>query len=221
MDLNKLVQEKIKEIDVDGIFQKALAAQLEETIKKVLKDAFGPYSALSKQFEKLVEEKMKFNPSNLTLPQYSNFVVEQANLVIQGLMDEDKAKLVRESLAKRLVPDVEKEIEFTDLVDYLSSSLLDSIEDADTKYLIKCEMQEGSGHRTSNISDYWVLTVSRGGRSYKDEIAVLFTNGEQVYHSRGEKDHPIAKRFASYQYLNAKIIGIEPYERSVSISDKY
>lgn len=223
MDLNKVVEEKIKEINVDEIFQRILREQIEKTVKDVLHKALGNYSPFSKKFEELVEKNLAFDPTHLSLPQYSNFVVEQAHQVISVLMNEERASLIRQTLIEKLGGHIAKEIEFGRLISDIEAALLSSYDELDCcddkEYRVVCKREEKT--YSSERVTFGLYVYHGADEKFTDEIAAVFVMDEEAYHSRGSRREPLARLFGSYTYMRTKIHGIEPYDRTITREDKY
>lgn len=218
-NIDALVQQEIKNINVDAIFQEELRKQLAETVRRVLKDALGPFSPFTKKLEEAIKETMKFDPSKLELPEYSNFVVEQTCLVIKDLMSEERAANMKTHIIEKLAPNLAKEIEFDDFVSKLREILMEAYEEGDDastapEYTITVEQDSNSYSR-----EYWNIEVKEG----KDSMVRLFTTGEgECYHTNGSRtSEPISKLFATYKYNRTKIKGIEAYSKTITIEDTY
>lgn len=221
--IDEVFQEEIKNVNVNEIFQEELRKQVAETVKRMLKDAIGPYSAFSKALEKAIEEQMKFNPDRLTLPEYSNFVVSQAEVVIKELMSEERGKIIQKSLRDKLAPNLVSEIEFEDLIEEIRDSLLESIKEeaesrTDLKYRIVC-----GGEKTSYTSSL-TIAIYEGDKeeNRSDAKAILYLmDSGKVYHSLGDKNFGFTTRFASYAFNNTLVRNHEDYDKVLSIEDLY
>lgn len=222
MNINQIVQDEIKKIDVEKIFKDTLSKQIEETIKKSLKDSLGSYSAFSKSFDDIVEKHLSIDPDRITLPQYNDFVVSQAVEVIQGLMSKDRAAAIKKVLVEKLAPHIAKEIEFSQLVDAIKESLLDTYDDGDccdrSKYLIECVRE----NKSYGSGPYYELAVYEGEKkSYDSVLAKLYVMDGKCYHHSGKRGDPFAKRFASYAFNGTMITDIKEVEMEVTYQDKF
>lgn len=225
MNINELIKKELDNISTDAMFQELLKKQINETLSRSLKDALGSYSTLSKSFDKLVEEQLKIKLDNLSLAQYSNFVVDQCELVLKEIMSEQRAEVIRKAFRDRLAPHLVDIVEFGDLIDAITDSLKESIRDdmkegccTDTPvYKILCTMDES---KYTTLGEQWTLKIISGeGARLSDEIAVLHISGNKCYHSRGDKHNEFTKRFASYVYKNTIVSGIEEVDEQISAED--
>lgn len=219
-NIDEVIHEEIKKVDIDKIFQEELRKQIAETVRKTLKDALGPYSTLSKALDESIKEQMKFNPNILSLPEYSNFVVEQAEAVIKDLMSEERGKIIQKHLRDKLAPNLVTEIEFEDLISEIRDTLLETIREeaesrTDLSYTIVCGQEKGT------YSDYRQLAIYEGPTAERgSEKAVLFLSAEgKVYHSRGSERNSYTKRFASYVFNSTLIKNVEEYDKTLTTED--
>ena len=216
-NINDIFQEELKNVDVNVIFQEELRKQIAETVKKMLKDAIGPYSTFSKALNKAIEEQLKFHPDKLTLPEYSNFVVAQAEVVIKDLMSEERGKVIQKNLRDRLAPNLVNEIEFEVLVDEIRDALLEVIkEEAESRtgcsYRIVCSEEKMTYCSSLKLVIY-------EGDSAKASLYMM--DSGKVYHSSGDKNFPLATRFASYAFNNTLVKNHEDYDKTLTTEDLY
>lgn len=218
MEITNYVSEAIKSIDVDALFKAEIEKQIKITVEKALKDAIGSYSPLSKKLNELVEKSLEVDLDRITFAQYSNFVVDKCCDLIQEMMSDERAAHIKKHLRDKLAPHLVNELDFVDLIDALSSTLLETLGEADccddVQYHIVCEEEEKS------YGTYWNLKVYEGERrDYGSEIAVLCMSESRCYHSRGRHNSEIAKRFASYVFNRTIIKNVEDYDKTFSKQD--
>ena len=222
IDLNQYVEQELKKINLNEFFQEILKQQLRVTIEKCLKDALGSYSTFSREFEKIIEKELKFNPDRLSLPVYSEFVVEQATEVIQSLMDEQRAANIRQKFVQKIAPNLEKEISFDSLIDEIRVAIGDSYEEHDCDppiFHIVCEEEE----RKYSDGPYYQLTISEGEEPEKWSQAIaqlnLFPDGRAYHACGGRENHPFFRRFKSYAFNATIVTGLYEMNQKLTYED--
>jgi len=220
MNISELIQSEIQNINVDSLFKEELEKQVRETVRKTLKDQLGSYSILSKSLEKYLEENVKIDYSRVSVPQYTNFVVEKCFDVVNELMNEEQSLKIKKHFRDRLAPHLTEVVIFGDLIDAISDSLKEVIKEASKEsccdipeFRIVCEKDESDWKLNG---DYWSLKIYEGKEKKHDrEMASVFFNNGKCYHSRGKKNDEFAKRFASYVYNNTIIEQFEEVDDHV------
>lgn len=223
LNVNKIIQRKINNINIDEVFQKKLEKQIEDTVQSALKDALGSYSAFSKALDELIKNQMGVNLQNISLAQYNNFVIEQCETVLKDIMSEERALAVQKKFRDRLAPNMVTEIKFKKLINDIETVLLDEVEEEansrnEISFRVVCGVETGA-YTTGS----WRLSVYEGNKAdFSNEKAVLYFNENgKVYHSRGNKTDEFTKLFASYVFNNTLIEDFEDHDRTIDHNDLY
>lgn len=226
MNINELIQKEINDIDVDIIFKDELEKTIRETVRRTLKDQLGSYSNLSKQLENYLKENVKIDFEKISVPQYTNFVVDRCFDVVKELMTDEKSEKIKKHFRDKLAPHLSDVIKFGDLIDAISESLTKTLEESikddaccnvEDTYHIICE------HEDNKYSDNYFSLKILDGKEIRNsqEIAALFMSNGKCYHSRGDKKNEFTKRFASYVYNNTIIEEIEEFEQIINKDNLY
>ena len=222
MNINDLVQQKIKEIDCDKLFNEILEQQIEATIKKVLHDQLGNYSTLSRGFEKAVSEALDFDFDRLKLTEYSAFVRNQAVKVIEETMSEEQAKLIQKNLSRRLLPETKSFWEFDDFMEFIRDKLIEQAQekadgDCCAEILVSYGCRAAQKDRFGTDYTYFEIFVDED--SHRE--AVLFVMNESCYHANGSTRNGFSQFFSNMAHVGATIRGIEEYSAKVTTEDLY
>lgn len=219
MNINEIIKQEIEKTDFESLFRETLNSQIKSTIEKTLKDSLGSYSQFSKALDKVVKSSLNIDPSEITLPQYNEFVTKQALDVIQQFMDEERASKLRQVFTAKIAPHLEKEIEFDALIEEIKSALYETYEEHDCNpeiYRIECVKDE----RSYFSKDYFVLKILKGeNKLYDDKMAALYVGDGYAYHHDGDKRNEFCKRFASYAFNRTKINGIDEFNETIKAED--
>ncbi|MGG1651363.1 hypothetical protein [Paenibacillus sp. NRS-1780] len=75
MDLNKIINNTLAEIQHEGFVEQVVKKRVQETITKIVDDVFGTWGDFKKNLEKEVESSLKVNFSELGLSGYNQLVL--------------------------------------------------------------------------------------------------------------------------------------------------
>lgn len=118
IDLNKIVNDSMEQIESEGFVEKVVKEKLEKTIKDIVDDTFRSYSDFGKNLEKHIQENLNVNLGNLNIDGYNTLVLavvqEKLDLAIkvQGV---EKIKSAMDEMLK----DVKKEYKLSELIEKL------------------------------------------------------------------------------------------------------
>lgn len=118
IDLNKIVNDSMVQIENEGFVEKVVKEKLEKTIKDIVDDTFRSYSDFGKNLEKHIQEKLNINLKNLNIDGYNTLVLaavqEKLDLAfkIQGI---EKIKSAMDEMLK----DVMEEYKLSELIEEL------------------------------------------------------------------------------------------------------
>jgi len=84
MNLEKLVNDAMKEIGQSDVAQKLIREKMESTLKHVIDDLFGSYSDFSKTMKKRIAEQLEVDLDKFGIPTYNSLIAA----VVREKMDE-------------------------------------------------------------------------------------------------------------------------------------
>lgn len=70
MDLNKIMNDALVELEENGFVEEVVKKQLAETIKRVVNEVFGNWGDFSKKIEKHLSENININLDKLDIQKY-------------------------------------------------------------------------------------------------------------------------------------------------------
>ncbi|HEK4636750.1 TPA: hypothetical protein SOK69_003967, partial [Clostridioides difficile] len=74
MDLNKIMNDALVELEENGFVEEVVKKQLAETIKRVVNEVFGNWGDFSKKIEKHLSENININLDKLDIQKYNVLV---------------------------------------------------------------------------------------------------------------------------------------------------
>ena len=198
MDLQILVQKELDTIASNGTIEKIVAAQLEATIKSILKDSMREYSDFGKKIKDKINEALCIDLSNVSMVQYSAVV----SAIIKEQLDKSLFATVNEPIA-RAVKEYTGLLEKTEWkLSEIIEAFKESIEIDDRKSSMTLDVKKSSYNYThiSFDKDFrkkeydcaYNLSLDKEGKLY------AFRAGQYVPH-RGEiRQKPIFGRFDGF-----------------------
>ncbi|ENY8491856.1 TPA: hypothetical protein ACGI4R_001437 [Clostridioides difficile] len=184
MNLNKIMNDALVELEENGFVEEIVKKQLAETIKRVVNEVFGNWGDFSKKIEKHLSENININLDKLDIQKYNVLVATTVKEKIDMTMKVEAIEHLKRNLDNMLVG-AEKEYKMSELLEILKMDKYDideyeGYEDCIT--FILDENKYGSG---------WIEIDKEPNKSkYRCEHSILL-----------RKDGTIA----SYRYENREI----------------
>jgi hypothetical protein len=184
VDLVKLINDKVKDLDESGKIEESLDKHLESMIENIFKDIFSRYGKLVKQLTEGIEEKLNINLSNLDLPTYNEQMLVGIKTAMSSKFLDSASDRFKEELDK-LFGEAPKTISVKEFVDtILNFWRADNYQNYD---LMKVEIEE---------NDYplggYKLTLSKDGSSYgsSDDVHLYIGEENKIRISHGHNYNP-------------------------------
>ncbi len=78
-ELQEIVSNKVNDMVNSGVVEKAIEDAVSKCITKVLEDQFRSYGELSKQMEKVIQDKLRIDPDRISIPTYEDQMIKVMN----------------------------------------------------------------------------------------------------------------------------------------------
>lgn len=104
LDISRILQDKLDQMEQDGVIQKAIEDGLEKAILGAVSSALSSYHFRS-QIEKQIDDAVGGIAGNCGLSAYNGFIVQKAAEIVQNMYDNDIAEKVKRALDETLVHD--------------------------------------------------------------------------------------------------------------------
>ncbi|MCC0677825.1 MULTISPECIES: hypothetical protein [unclassified Clostridioides] len=118
MDLNKIMNDALAELEESGFVEETVKNQLEETIKRVVNEVFGNWGDFSKKIEKHLSENININLDKLDIQKYNVLVATAIKEKVDTTMKEQGIEHLKRNLDNILVG-IEKEYKMSELLEEL------------------------------------------------------------------------------------------------------
>jgi hypothetical protein len=129
MDLNKMVNDTMKELSDSGYVQERVEHHLKQTIDKVLDDTIDSWSNFGKELKKQVQEQMQFNLDKLDLPSYNHVIMNVIKGEIERNIHEEGAASIQKQL-QEILGTAEEEYKLSKLIkEMVEQDCEDNLED--------------------------------------------------------------------------------------------
>lgn len=158
IDFNEVIQNKLAQMEADGVIQKKIEDALEKSIMNAIDDQLGSWQfkgSLGKQLEAGVSKVA----ADCGLSAYNTFITERVKIIVEQLASEDLAKKIRTAVEEVLVQKHEN-VKLSDIFrryrEYVMSAV-DESEKYERQYFVSELDVSESGmfrHYTCRFSEY-------------------------------------------------------------------
>lgn len=129
IDFNEIVQQKLAQMEADGVIQKKIEDALEKSIMDAIDSQLGSYSfrnALSKQMNDGISQVAK----DCGLSAYNGFIAEKVKAILSGIVSDDLGKKIEEAVSGVLVQRYEG-IKLSDIFKRYREHVMDRTDDSE------------------------------------------------------------------------------------------
>lgn len=148
MDLNLIVNNTLADLKEEGYVEKIVKAQLEETLKDIVRSSFRSYGDFGKTLEEEIKKQMDINLEKLDIPSYNQVILNTVKTELERSVHEEGAKKIQEQIQDLLG---------TSKKEYKLSELIQEIVEQD------CELEELSYEECEEIT---VIIEEKYGSKY-------------------------------------------------------
>lgn len=146
MDLNKLIRQSIKEIEESGKIQEIVRNNIEDTIKKIVVDVYGPDSKFSELLRDKIKEKLEINIDKIDISSYNEILKQEIVEITSSEVKKKAREGVNNTIRKIFNEDVPKEYRLSDLLEEMKESFeYIEIEDQESMALYISDIDKWSG----------------------------------------------------------------------------
>ena len=144
IDFNEIVQQKLAQMEAEGVIQKKIENALEKSIMDAIDSQLGSYSfqnALGKQLEDGVSRLAK----DCGLSAYNGFIAERVKDIISGLASDDMSKKIENAVRGVLVRRYEG-MKLSDIFKRYRKHVMDTVDESEQydrqEFIMELEINE-------------------------------------------------------------------------------
>ncbi|HBL06244.1 MAG TPA: hypothetical protein DDZ33_04750 [Clostridium sp.] len=115
IDLNKIVNDTLVEMDKENYVEKVVKDTLEKTIKSIVEDVFRSYSDFGKNLQTHIEENLNINFRNLGIEGYNGLVLAAVQEQLDKTITIQGIEKIKESMDEML-KDTKDEYTLTEII---------------------------------------------------------------------------------------------------------
>ena len=145
IDFNQVIQQKLAQMEAEGVIQKKIEDALERSIMDAIDSQLGSYSfksALGKQMEDGISQVAK----DCGLTAYNSFIANKVKAVLSGIVSDDLGKKIEAAVSGVLVQRYEG-IKLSDIFKRYREHVMDSTDDSEKsdrqEFAMTLEIDEG------------------------------------------------------------------------------
>lgn len=118
INLNKIVNDSMKQIENEGFVEKIVKEKLEETIKDIVSDTFRSWSNFGENLKKHIEENLNVNLEELNIDGYNTLVLAAVQEKLDLATKVQGVEKIKEAMDEML-KDVKNEYKLSELIEEL------------------------------------------------------------------------------------------------------
>lgn len=149
MDLNKMVMESLKKMELEGKVQTIVEKHVESTVNDVVKDLFGNWSDFSKELKNTAKDALQLNFNDLNLSSYNHLILQAIKDKLDDEITNQGVNQIKQQI-EALLTDSKREYKLSELV----KELRGEVEDIDE--LGYEEYHEMTLHVDDPYGSYWI-----------------------------------------------------------------
>lgn len=123
LDLNKIVNDKLKEIEESDFIGKKIEAYLKDSIEDAIKDSIGRYSSVNRDITEEIKSQLDINVEKLNVVKYNKMMFDQIEAHLKDRLVEVGIEDVVERINKLITTSIPKEIKMSELIEDFKTSI--------------------------------------------------------------------------------------------------
>ncbi len=135
MDLNKLVNNAMAEIQESGFVEQVVKKQLESTISSIISDLFRSYGTFGETLKKQIEEQLNIDFGNLNIAGYNQLVLNAVKEKLDEAIHIEGVQKIKKSMDE-ILGDPLKEIKLSELVEMMKNEKSEWDDDHDDEVTV-------------------------------------------------------------------------------------
>lgn len=118
IDLNKIVNDSMEQIEKEGFVEKIVKERLEKTISDIVDDTFRSWSDFGKNLKTHIEENLNVNLEKLSIDAYNTLVLKAVQEKLDNAMKVQGIEKIKEAM-DNMLKDVKDEYKLSELIEEL------------------------------------------------------------------------------------------------------
>ena len=220
IDITKIVNDKIAQLEADGTIEKQITDSVEKTVVGAIKDGLESYS-LRRDIEKKVQETVSDVAAQIGFSAYNGFIAEKVKQITENVMQADIAQKIQQQFDDMLVAKHDG-IKISEIINKYRDWLMETTEESDKweRRNFQCSVEDkqdgGFHHYTVKLSEEALSGYDRAnfeirictyGEKEKSNISRLYFDGDKL--GNGLKIsmlNPIETLLANLYYNKTEIV---------------
>ncbi|OUR99271.1 hypothetical protein A9Q81_11905 [Gammaproteobacteria bacterium 42_54_T18] len=133
LDINKVVQDTIANMDHEGKIQELIEAKVTSTIESIMEDSFKEYSSFGKGLKTYIDDKLNIDFDGIGLEGYHDHIIKMISTIMsKQLHGESEAKL-KKTLESMLV-EAPKQIKLSDIIKQAKGQFTEEASESDNRW---------------------------------------------------------------------------------------
>lgn len=116
IDLNKIVNDTLKDMEKEGFVEKVVKETLEKTIQSIVEDVFRSYGDFGKKLKKHIESNLNVNLDRLGLDGYNGLVLSAVKEKLDAAVTVQGVEKIKEGMDK-ILSDVKPEYTLSEIIE--------------------------------------------------------------------------------------------------------
>lgn len=213
IDLNKIVNDTLVQMESENFVEKVVKNTLEKTITSIVNDVFRSYSDFGKNLEKHIEENLNVNFDSLRLEGYNGLVLAAVKEKLDKAITINGIEMISESIDEML-SDIKSEYTLSEIIEKAKDDFGKEEYEYDYDEQVKLIIEKSSGgykhiyldNTDEDLDKKWEysyqIDINREGKPYSIKLKGQEINAKKIMGGLYGLDELMFKIYAS----GAKII---------------
>jgi hypothetical protein len=121
MELEKIVEQKLKEIIDSGFVENKIKEQLESTVKSIITDCLRDYSDFGKKLKEKIKKSLSLGNMDLSLPEYNQLILNWVTDIVNSTMISSAKEKIEKNLKQFFKPLKKNEYKISEIIEEFKS----------------------------------------------------------------------------------------------------
>ena len=133
LDINKVVQETIENMNHEGKIQELIERKVSDTIESIMADSFKEYSDFGRNLKKYVNDSLNIDFNRIGLEGYHDHIIKIISKVISTNLHGESENKLKETLSS-IISEAPKQMKLSEIVSMMKEQFTENASEGDNRW---------------------------------------------------------------------------------------